>query len=35
MSRGKRYCEDQIIKILKEVEGGVSIAGVARTHGVT
>ena len=35
MSRGKRYTEDQIIKILKEVDDGASIAGVARTHGVT
>jgi len=26
MSTGKRYTEDQIIKVLKEVEAGASIA---------
>jgi hypothetical protein len=28
MSRGKRYTEDQIIKALKEIEAGASIASV-------
>lgn len=35
MSRGKRYSEDQIIKVLKEIESGASIASVARSHGIT
>lgn len=35
MSRGKRYSEDQILKILKEIESGASVAAVARTHAVT
>jgi putative transposase len=35
MSRGKRYTEDQIIKVLQEIESGASIAGVARSHGIT
>lgn len=35
MSRGKRYTEDQIIKCLKEIGAGSSIANVARSHGVT
>lgn len=35
MSRGKRYTEDQIIKVLKEIEAGASIASVARSHGIT
>jgi len=35
MSRGKRYTEDQIIKVLKEIEAGASIASVARLHGIT
>ncbi len=26
MSTGKRYTEDQIIKVLKEIESGASIA---------
>jgi hypothetical protein len=29
MSRGKRYTEDQIVKVLQEIEAGASIAGVA------
>jgi putative transposase len=33
--RGKRYTEDEILKILKEIEGGASIASVGRAHGVT
>jgi putative transposase len=35
MSRGKRYTEDQIIKVLREIESGASIASVARSHGIT
>jgi putative transposase len=35
MSRGKRYTEDQIIKVLKEIEAGASISSVARAHGIT
>ncbi len=35
MSRGKRYTEDQIIKVLQEIEAGASIASVARSHGIT
>ena len=35
MSRGKRYTEDQIIKVLQEIESGASIASVARSHGIT
>ncbi len=35
MSTGKHYTEDQIIKVLKEIESGASIACVARTHGIT
>jgi putative transposase len=35
MSTGKRYSEDQIIKVLQEIEAGASIASVARSHGIT
>jgi putative transposase len=35
MSKGKRYDEQQIIKVLKEIEAGASIASVARSHGIT
>ena len=35
MSKGKRYDEEQIIKVLKEIEAGASIASVARSHGIT
>jgi len=35
MGRGKRYTEDQIIKVLQEIEAGASIASVARSHGIT
>lgn len=35
MGKGKRYTEEQIIKVLKEIDAGSSIASVARTHGVT
>jgi len=33
--KGNRYSEDKIIGILKEIEGGASIASVCRAHGVS
>jgi putative transposase len=33
--KGKRYAEEQIIGIVREVESGVSIAEVCRKHGVS
>ncbi len=33
--KGKRYTEEQIIRILKQVESGESIAKVCRAHGVS
>jgi putative transposase len=30
----KRYTQEQIVKILQEVDSGASIASVGRTHGV-
>ena len=35
MSKGKRYSEDQILKVLGEIDSGASIASVARLHGIT
>ncbi len=35
MAKGKRYTEDEILKVLKEIDGGASIASVGRAHGVT
>jgi len=35
MSKGRRYTEEQIIKVLQEIEAGASIASVARSHGIT
>lgn len=35
MSKGKRYSEDQILKVLGEIDAGASIASVARLHGIT
>lgn len=32
--KGKRYSEEQILKVLKEIEDGASIASVARAHGL-
>ena len=32
--KGKRYSEEQIIRILKEVESGKAVAEVCREHGV-
>lgn len=34
MSKGKRYNEEQIVGILKEIDSGASIASVSRLHGV-
>lgn len=34
-SKGTRYKEEQIIRILKEVEGGTSISEVCRKYGVS
>jgi len=33
--RGKRYSEEQIIRILREVESGKSVAQVCREQGVS
>jgi putative transposase len=33
-SKGTRYKEEQIIRILKEVESGISVADVCRKYGV-
>ncbi len=33
-SRGTRYKEEQIIRILKEVDSGISVAEVCRRYGV-
>lgn len=30
----KRYSQEQILKVLKEIEGGASIASVGRAHGI-
>lgn len=35
MAKGKRYTEDQILAVLKEIDNGASIASVARAHGIT
>lgn len=35
MAKGKRYSEEQIIKVLAEIEAGASIASVARSHGIS
>lgn len=35
MSKGKRYSEDQIIKVIQEIEAGASMASVARTYGIS
>jgi putative transposase len=34
-SRGIRYTEEQIIRILKEVESGTTVAEVCRKHGIS
>ena len=33
--KGKRYTEDEILKVLKEIDAGASIASVSRAHGIT
>lgn len=33
-SKGTRYKEEQIIRILREVENGISVADVCRKYGV-
>jgi putative transposase len=33
--KGKRYSEEQIIRILREAEAGMSAAEVCRKHGVS
>ena len=33
--KGKRYKEEQILSVLKEVEGGKAIAEVCREHGIS
>ena len=33
--KGKRFKEEQIIRILQEVDGGKSVAQVCRDHGVS
>ncbi len=33
--KGKRYTEDEILKVLKEIDAGAAIAAVARAHGIT
>ena len=35
MGTGKRYSEDEVLKVLAEVESGHSVAAVCRSHGVT
>ena len=34
-ARRARRSEDEILKLLKEVEGGAATAAVARAHGIT
>lgn len=34
MAKPKRYTEEQIIGVLKEIEAGASIASVGRAHGI-
>ena len=35
MGTGKRYSEDEVLKVLSEVDSGSSVASVCRSHGVT
>ena len=34
-SKGTRYSEEQIIRILKDVEAGTSVAEICRKYGVS
>jgi putative transposase len=34
MARGKKYTEQEILKVLREIEGGATIASVARENGI-
>jgi putative transposase len=33
--KGKRFSEEQIIKVLKEAEAGIAVAELCRRHGVS
>ena len=33
--KGKRFTEEQIIKVLKQAEGGVAAKEICRQHGIT
>ncbi len=33
--KGKRHSEDEILKVLQEIDAGAAIAAVARAHGIT
>ena len=33
--KGKRFTEEQIIKVLKQAEGGVAAKEICRLHGIT
>jgi putative transposase len=33
--RGKRYSQEQILAVLKEAEGGMTVAELCRRHGVS
>lgn len=35
MASRKRYSEEQIVKVLQEIDAGASIASVARAHGIS
>lgn len=33
--KGKRYSEEQIVRVLKEIEGGKTVAAVCQEHNVS
>ncbi|MCW5941803.1 MAG: transposase [Fimbriimonadaceae bacterium] len=35
MAERKRYTEEQILKVLGEIDAGASIASVSRSHGIS